>query len=500
MTGLILISERPLLHALGWTLLHFCWEGAAAGILLASVLSLLRGRSSEMRYAVSCGTLLLMVLLPFATFAVLASAPRGQESPVATSSFDRGSFTALGDPATNSNSWLDSFSAKLDDSVPWVLAAWFTGVICLLGRLNFGLMMAHRMKSVGAAAAPGELQLLLHHLSRRMGVERAVKLASSAVVQVPTVVGWLRPVILFPMGCVVGLSASQVGAVLAHELAHVKRHDYLVSIFQSMAEAFLFYHPAVWFVSRQVRREREHCCDNLAVKITGDSLGYAKALSFLEERRASIPMLALGANGGVLAMRIRRVLGVQEPPTGAGLVAIFLAALALLGAGLGVGTVAFAASQQNTSASVQSLPPKYRQWLKEDVLWIITPQERTAFLELKSNQERNKFMDQFWARRNPMPNSGENNAKAEHYRRIEFANAHFASAKTPGWKSDRGRIYIVYGPPDEIESHPGSGTVKPTDAWRYHTIVEHGVSRKNVDMTFVDTCTCGEYQLQPSTK
>jgi GWxTD domain-containing protein len=278
-------------------------------------------------------------------------------------------------------------------------------------------------------------------------------------------------------------------------------YHYLVSVFQSVVETLLFYHPAVWWVSQEVRREREHCCDDLAVRISGDSLAYAKALSFLEERRASVPMVALGANGGALAMRIRRLLGCKEVPAASRLAAIPLLAAVVVVTGLCIGTVARAASQQAATEATQNLPAKYQQWLNEDVVWIVTPEEKAAFSQLKSDEERDKFMEQFWERRNPTPNSSENPFREEHYRRIKYANAHFATPNTPGWKTDRGHVYIVYGPPDEIEAHPvgsSTGLTKPTEFWRYHLIREHGVDRKNVDMTFVDTCNCGEYKLLQS--
>ncbi len=147
--------------------------------------------------------------------------------------------------------------------------------------------------------------------SIRLGIHRAVRLMQSTLVEVPTVIGWLRPVVLIPVSCLTGLSTAQVEAIFCHELAHVRRHDYLVSVIQSVVEALLFYHPAVWWVSKQLRRERECCCDELAVGHGGDVLAYARALSYLEERRASFPEFALGANGGVLSMRIKRLLGYQ---------------------------------------------------------------------------------------------------------------------------------------------------------------------------------------------
>jgi GWxTD domain-containing protein len=152
----------------------------------------------------------------------------------------------------------------------------------------------------------------------------------------------------------------------------------------------------------------------------------------------------------------------------------------------------------------QELSKTYKRWLQEDVRWIITPQEEQAFKQLSNDEERDQFIEQFWARRNPNPDSPENEYKEEHYRRIAYANEHFA-AGIPGWKSDRGRIYIMYGPPDQIESHPSGGTYDrpmeegggttstyPFEDWRYRYL--EGIGQE-VIIEFVDTCMCGDYHM-----
>jgi beta-lactamase regulating signal transducer with metallopeptidase domain len=134
------------------------------------------------------------------------------------------------------------------------------------------------MMSAATQPPPRDLLHVFDRLARRIEVTRPIRLLQSALVQVPTVIGWLRPVVLIPLGCLSGLSPTQVEAILVHELSHIRRHDYLVSVLQSIVEALLFYHPAVWWVSRHIRREREHCCDDLAVQYAEDALTYARAL------------------------------------------------------------------------------------------------------------------------------------------------------------------------------------------------------------------------------
>ena len=160
--------------------------------------------------------------------------------------------------------------------------------------------------------------------------------------------------------------------------------------------------------------------------------------------------------------------------------------------------------KKNERALKQELSRPYKKWLEEDVVWIITDEERAAFKQLSNDEERDNFIEAFWQRRDPTPDTEENEYKEEHYQRIAYANEHFA-AGVPGWKTDRGRMYIVFGKPDEIESHPSGGTYErpmeegggetstfPFEDWRYRYI--EGIGQE-VIIEFVDTCMCGEYHM-----
>ena len=158
--------------------------------------------------------------------------------------------------------------------------------------------------------------------------------------------------------------------------------------------------------------------------------------------------------------------------------------------------IAFAVTILSVSALSQDtsrvpLGPEYRKWLTEDVHWIIRSQERQSFLNLTSDRARDQFVASFWERRNPSPGSQENAFKEEHYRRLAFANEHFA-AGIPGWKTDRGRIYIIYGPPDSIAAHPLASTESALEVWFYR----HLRGKDSVSLKFVDACRCGDYHLQ----
>ena len=516
-----MFSEQPLVRALGWSLLHFVWEGAIVAVLLALALKLLQGRSPQLRYVVACCALALLTILPVCTFAYLAIPSRAVDQAISYSIASQSPVVGLRSNFGGvADSWLNQLATSLDRAMPWVLAIWLAGAILFLGRLNLGLIVTRRMKSKATQSASAELQLVFRNLKHRLGIARPVRLANSALVQVPTVIGWLSPVVLIPLGCLTGLSPIQIEGILAHELAHIRRHDYFVSVLQSLIEAVLFYHPAVWWVSNQVRNEREDCCDDLAVRASGDSLGYAKALSLLEERRTSYPVVSLGASGGALMMRIKRLLGYEETPAFSQCAAMTVLAAVIAAAALGIGALAGAQATPDQAVSAgnaeaaRSMPAVYRRWLDEDVVWIITPEERTQFAKLSSDEERNEFIRQFWQRRSMETPGG--NFKKKYYQRIAYANEHFRGPGIPGWKTDRGRIYIMYGSPDSIDAHLNAdGATKPYQLWHYRAIHEFSkpereqgtaglrsrlVTRKDVDMKFIDTCSCGNFQLQASPK
>jgi beta-lactamase regulating signal transducer with metallopeptidase domain len=335
MNGLESMLDKPIFQALGWTLIHFIWEGALIAILYAIVSILLRRSTARVRYAAACCAMLMMLIAPAGTMFVVSAvqtpsqssdldAPPTTSQPVTTSALsvdDRRasgtsdyipsdvepSFTPQASPI---NQWM---ADRFPRAMPWLLGLWFLGVLVLSLRFAGGLVTAQRLKRIETSATVQLWQEKLRVLCVRLRVSRPVRLCESALVEVPTVIGWLRPVILIPLSAVSGLSAEQLEALLAHELAHIRRCDYLVNLIQTTIETLLFYHPAVWWVSRQIRHEREHCCDDLAVAACGDVLTYARALAALEQMRAITPQLAVAASGGSLIVRIQRLLRHRSP-------------------------------------------------------------------------------------------------------------------------------------------------------------------------------------------
>ena len=283
------LLDSPLVQSIGWALIHFVWQGTAIGIATALTLRALAGARPATRYGVACFSLVLMLIVP--VVAVLT---------------DRVSDTAtLAAPAAAVNVVT---SVPLDRWLPSAVITWLTGVLLLSVRLVVACAGVERLKRA-TRAVDATVVARVQSLAHRFGIDRPVRVFESALVRVPTVVGSLRPVILLPASVITGLAPVYLDAVLAHELAHVRRHDYLVNALQSLVETLLFYHPVVWWCSRQIRIEREHCCDDMVVEAGGDRLAYATALAQLEELRGLEPMLSLNASGGRLVDRIRRLLG-----------------------------------------------------------------------------------------------------------------------------------------------------------------------------------------------
>ena len=306
-------------HALSAALLHFVWQGLAVTILLWLALWAFRKRSAALRYIVSCAALALLVLLPLITTVAL------YERPGVTSV----AFTATAASAPDAASlaagpvnWLAFLQA-------WAVPVWASGVLLFSIRMAWGCTRVAALRRSGEAAGE-QLLSAVAELARRMRVVRPVHVLLSNVTDSPSVTGWLRPVLLLPVCAVSGLTPEQLEAVLAHELAHIRRHDYLVNLLQMAAETLLFYHPAVWWISARIRHERELCCDDLAVRATGGALSYARALTTLEKMRSARPALALGSTDGPLFYRIRRLVaggGEYGPSKLSGAVALSLAVI-----------------------------------------------------------------------------------------------------------------------------------------------------------------------------
>jgi beta-lactamase regulating signal transducer with metallopeptidase domain len=312
MNAIQVLSAQPWVERLGSTLLHFLWQG----VLIAGIYAALRKRSARAggpnaRYLLGCAALAAMAAAPLATWTLLRTPATESAAVSFTAPLAASASTALpGVPAWVAGGVPRAVPAPL---LRWVVALWLAGTAAFCVRLAGGWVVAERLRFRLVRPAPSEWQQALDRLKTRIRVSRPVRLLVSALVHAPVVVGWLRPVVLVPVGALGGLPPEQIEALLLHELAHIRRHDYFVNALQGVMEALLFYHPAVWWISSHIRAEREVCCDDVAVSIHGDAVTYARALAELASPRPVDFRAVVAAQGGSLADRIARLLGQPRP-------------------------------------------------------------------------------------------------------------------------------------------------------------------------------------------
>jgi len=305
LSALHLPASSAFVASLGWALLDFLWQGALIGCAVATVLAVLRNARPESRYAVACAGLLLCIAWPAVNLIMMlasgADAP-SRSLPLSTVAPDTPLAGAAGVLA-----WLQSHLRT-------IVAAWAACAAAFGLRMALGLWWIgrdhgapyHADDGTGRAAERA-WQARLSALAARAGLRRAVRLQVVVNLASPVTAGWWRPVVLVPAALVTGMPPELLEALLAHELGHVRRHDYLVNLVQTAIEALLFYHPAVWWLSRRIRLEREQIADDFAARQLGEPRRLALALSELERLQFSHHHLAQAAAGGDLMARIRRL-------------------------------------------------------------------------------------------------------------------------------------------------------------------------------------------------
>ncbi len=333
--------------ALGWTLLHFCWQGAAIAAIFAVVDRLTSQARSGLRYFVALGALGLMPLVVIATFAREMHSI-AMQAPVASEGI---SGAAIGHPllfpaaisaaaekavAAPAQEWWSNLHAE--PVLPWLDAMWLLGVMLLAVRALGGLRQLERLRRSARRSVPPALEESLRMVCARLQISRAVALRISDEVISPMAMGVWRATILLPVSAAMHLAPEELEAILAHELGHIRRWDYACNLLQTALETVLFFHPAVWWLSKTVRYRREVCCDEIAVSSCSDALVYAQTLLRLEEQKVEHARLAMALHGGgSLLGRVKKILGEEGQMDNrmTGGVRVAVAGAVLLGLALG---------------------------------------------------------------------------------------------------------------------------------------------------------------------
>jgi ankyrin repeat protein/beta-lactamase regulating signal transducer with metallopeptidase domain len=376
------LVSSELINALGWTLLHSLWQGALIGFVLAIVLLLMKRFTAQTRYYMTITAMLTMLALSVFTFADLYQPASPKEiSKITPQTMLQEETVNPGLPLNVSTanpdivqtssieSFRRTFLRYFDRHMPSIVTLWFLGMLIFLLKFLGGLAYTQRLKHYRIQPVAENWQDKVTLLCQKLNIERAVTALKSGVVRVPMVIGYLRPVILLPGSLFTGLTPQQIESILAHELAHIARHDYLLNLIQSMIEVVYFYHPAVWWISSCLRSEREHCCDDIAVKICGDSHTFARTLADLQEKYLESNVLAMALTGSrnKLFQRIHRL--VNQPKIKSSFGEGFFTALIII---VCLTVVAF--SMKNSPKSVPSIAENAR----TDSTLLTEPQEQKS--------------------------------------------------------------------------------------------------------------------------
>lgn len=307
MKALFEIFSAPWSQALGWALIHSVWQAAIICLIVFCLFRFIGNRQSNVRYMIALTAFAIICVINAVTFLYLKS-EFDVDAPIHGSVvYQMNAYHQ----AMNENlkaSDID-FRMLVQSNMPWLLALWLSGAIIFSLRTAGGWWYTSRLRKESIPLG-ADWANKLNALAYQLGIKQWVEIASSASISSPVVFGYLKPIILVPASMLTGLTPEQIETIFLHELAHIKRNDYIINLIQSVVESIYFFNPFVWIISSWIRTEREHCCDDTVVAFNGNVLQYARALAKLEEVRTENPQLVLGlsGNGNQLFNRIRRIM------------------------------------------------------------------------------------------------------------------------------------------------------------------------------------------------
>jgi bla regulator protein BlaR1 len=307
---LTLLSSSPFLTSLSLTLLHFLWQGLLVAAVLKSALLIFNNHKAQLRYALSALAMAVNLLLPIITFAIIYQTESSPTNTIANSLALSEFIQELKQPDAFFS--YKEFTESLPSLLPYIAILWLATITLLAGKLLLEICNVNNLPKQNTVAPSQKLQTRFNELAKQIHLTITPQLLISLTVEVPMAIGWLKPVVLLPASMVTGLSTPQLEMLLLHELAHIRRHDYLANFVQTLVEILLFFHPAVHWVSKQMRNEREYCSDDIAVQHCGDAIAYAHTLAdtaslCTKAHHHTIPDLAMAASGGDLKQRVIRL-------------------------------------------------------------------------------------------------------------------------------------------------------------------------------------------------
>jgi len=302
--------SSPILTSLALTLLHFLWQGLLVAIVLKSALLIFNSNKPQLRYALSALAMLVNLLLPIITFIIIYQTEVTSVNTLASSLALNEFIQELKQP--DALFTYRELTETLPLLLPYLSVLWLATITLLASKLLIEISTVSKLPKQGTVAPNDELKSRFDELVKQISLNVTPRLLISLKVEVPMAIGWLKPVVLLPATMITGLNNAQLEMLILHELAHIRRHDYLVNFLQTLVEILLFFHPAVLWVSKQMRNEREYCSDDIAVQHCGNAIAYAHTLAdtaslCTKTHNHTIPNMAMAASGGDLKQRVIRL-------------------------------------------------------------------------------------------------------------------------------------------------------------------------------------------------
>lgn len=308
--------SKELVNAIGWTIFHSIWQGVVLALLLVITLFFANKKTPRVKYAISVSVLFIFVIASSITFFLMYKTDLPSQTVGSNQNFDKVMISGVlfENPVYDnktSSSIFDLAQNYFIKNLTLFVLGWFVGLMFFSLRFIIGVLYLQRVRFNGLKELDVEWLYRSRELAKKLGIQKFVLVYESVKVKIPIVLGYLKPIILLPIGMINALPYTQVESIIAHELAHIKRYDFLVNLLQSFIETVFFYHPAIWWISGLIREERENCCDDLTIEICKDTLVYSKALYNLYQINQNHPefVLALSGNKNLLIRRIKRMNG-----------------------------------------------------------------------------------------------------------------------------------------------------------------------------------------------
>ena len=308
-----------IINALGWSLFHTLWQGIILAVFIGVILHLLRHKSSQIRYFISVSTIFIIVGLSVYHFihhfdnSFITADDYSEQIGITTISESQ--FVDLSDLNAHNKKQISlnlvvSKVQKISKYFPVIVKFWLIGILFFLVKFIVGYFYTQRLRTHGIWTLSENWIQKFEKIKSNLKISKKIQYLESQVVRIPMVVGYFKPVILIPTEMLTGIPTEQIESIIAHELAHIKRNDYIINVLLSIIETVFFFHPAVWYLSNKIRDERENCCDDIALSVINDSLAYAKALVSIQELTLNKHYSAVAFSGRKkhLLNRIKRMI------------------------------------------------------------------------------------------------------------------------------------------------------------------------------------------------